>query len=141
MCSVISVVKVFLQMKKRIETPDTLPATCLTAVILAIFIIIASAGGCTNKISVEALEAKIITPVNDVNIKEGESVFFQGYASGGVPPYSYLWYFGKGASDSEKQNTGEVFFNFEGAYKAILTVTDSNGNKDNAVIRVFVSPR
>ena len=128
-------------MKKRIEIPNTFLYTCLTHIVLAIFIVLATAGGCTNKISVEALEAKIITPGNDVNIKEGESVFFQGYASGGVPPYSYFWYFGKGAPDSENQNTGEVFFNFEGAYKAILTVTDSNGNNDNAVILVFVSLR
>jgi len=121
--------------------PDVFPYTRLTAFILAIFIVIATAGGCADKTNVEALEAKIITPGNDVNIKEGESIFFQGYASGGVPPYSYFWYFESGAPDSENQNTGEVFFNFEGAYKAMLTITDSNGNKDNAVILIFVSPR
>lgn len=103
--------------------------------------VIVLAGGCSDDSSFTVLKAKIISPGNDIEIKEGEAVFLKGLATGGVPPYSYFWYFEKGAPDSESQNTGEVFFNYEGAYTASLTVIDRSGAKDSSFIRIIVSQK
>ena len=112
----------------------------LSMVVLGLMTVICTGSGCSRSSNNETLEAKIITPKNDVYIKEGESVFFQGFASGGSPPYRYFWHFGAAASDSSEQNTGEIVFNFEGAYTATLTVTDRNGSKDNDSMRILVDP-
>lgn len=106
---------------------------------LGLMIVISTGGACTNNSDLEPLKAKIISPKNDVNLKKEESVFFKGFASGGTPPYSYFWNFGLAASDSSSQNTGEVIFNYEGAYMVTLTVTDSNGTKDSASVRILVT--
>ena len=106
---------------------------------LGLMIVIGACGACSSNSNFEALEAKIISPKNDVNLKKEESVFFKGFASGGTPPYSNLWNFGLAASDSSSQNTGEVMFNYEGAYMVTLTVTDSNDTKDSASVRILVT--
>jgi hypothetical protein len=56
----------------------------------------------------------------------GEDIEFDGSASGGVPPYSYLWEFGDGHTSEDKHPT----HNYENAgnYTVILTVTDDEDN-------------
>ena len=111
----------------------------LSAVALGLMTVIGAGGACSNNSNFEVLKAKIISPKNDVNITEGESVFFIGFATGGTPPYSFLWHFGAAASDSSNQNTGGVIFNYEGVYTVTLTVTDSNGAKDSDSVRILVA--
>ena len=54
---------------------------------------------------------------------EGESIQFQGSASGGLEPYSYLWDFGNGDT-SEDQNPVYTYDEI-GTYDVTFTVTDS----------------
>ncbi len=56
----------------------------------------------------------------------GESIQFSGRAEGGVEPYSWLWYFGDGATSTE-QNPTHVYTK-EGEYDVLLVVTDANGS-------------
>ena len=53
----------------------------------------------------------------------GESIQFQGSASGGLEPYSYLWDFGNGDT-SEDQNPVYTYDEI-GTYDVTFTVTDS----------------
>ena len=50
----------------------------LSAVALGLMTVIGAGGACSNNSNFEVLEAKIISPKNDVNLTEGESVFFTG---------------------------------------------------------------
>ncbi len=52
-----------------------------------------------------------------------EEIEFHGSASGGIPPYSWLWDFGDG-NMSEYQNSSNIF-NAADTYTVTLTVTDS----------------
>jgi PKD repeat protein len=54
--------------------------------------------------------------------------FYQSYATGGVPPYSFTWYFGDGASDTVTDLNVTHTYTSPGLYQAFLKVTDSSGN-------------
>lgn len=94
--------------------------------------------GCDNS-ALNTLNATIIVPPTDVEIEKGESVFFEGHASGGTPPYKFVWHFDRGASDCALQKTGEVIFNYEGAYMTSLTVRDSQGATVSDFVRIIIS--
>ncbi len=53
------------------------------------------------------------------------TVSFSGHASGGVPPYSFVWSFGDNSSSVQQQNTTYTY-PVNGNYVATLTVTDSS---------------
>lgn len=63
------------------------------------------------------------------------SVQFTGSASGGIPPYSYSWSFGTGATSTAQNAT--YLYPDAGSFTAALTVTDSVG--DSAASSVSVS--
>ena len=67
----------------------------------------------------------------------GESIQFQGMATGGVPPYTWEWDFGDGGS-STQQNPTHTYTN-AGTYTATLTVTDSDSDSDSDTSTVTVS--
>jgi PKD repeat protein len=72
------------------------------------------------------LRANAYGPYNgSVNIP----VQFSGNASGGSPPYTWLWDFGDGNTSTQQklQHTYET----EGNYTVLLTVKDSSNNVDN----------
>ncbi len=54
---------------------------------------------------------------------EGESIQFEGSATGGVPPYSYEWDFGNGDTSDEEDPI--YAYDAPGVYDVILAVTDS----------------
>jgi PKD domain len=87
------------------------------------------------------LEAAITLPLQDQEIREGELVFFEGSASGGMPPYAYHWDFGKTMPPIQRKVTGQIVFNFEGAYKVLFTVKDSKGDESTDSVRIIVSPK
>ncbi|MCK4365059.1 MAG: DUF2341 domain-containing protein [Thermoplasmatales archaeon] len=55
-----------------------------------------------------------------------EKIQFEGYAVGGVPPYSWHWNFGDG-NTSDEQNPIHIYTSPD-KYTVILTVTDSENN-------------
>jgi uncharacterized repeat protein (TIGR01451 family) len=67
-------------------------------------------------------------------------VSFSGGASGGVPPYNYLWEFGDGEWSTE-QNPEHTYMS-AGVYAAKLTVTGADGCQGSAEVEitVFESP-
>ena len=95
--------------------------------LLCIFLIII---GCTNQDKTLELRAEITLPSLDQEIWEGEIVFFEGIASGGTPPYTYIWDFGKTMPPIKNKESSQVVFNYEGAYKVLFTVKDSKVNKN-----------
>lgn len=54
------------------------------------------------------------------------AVSFSATVSGGIPPYSYQWYFGDG-STSASSNPTHVYSQ-QGSFQAYLRVSDSSGN-------------
>jgi hypothetical protein len=66
----------------------------------------------------------------------GESIFFTGTVSGGVPPYVFLWEFGDGTTSNE-QSPSHVYSD-AGVYEANFTVVDQVGAhaSDHATVMV-----
>ena len=67
-----------------------------------------------------------------------EPIQFYGSATGGTPPYSWLWGFGDGNA-STVQNPTHAYA-FAGDYTATLTVTDNVGDTASDTASVMVSP-
>ena len=65
-------------------------------------------------------------------------VTFEGNATGGCGPVSYVWEFGDGGTSTEQNPSHE--YPAEGQYTATLTVTDSKGTKSETKVLVGVSP-
>lgn len=81
----------------------------------------------------------IISPSEYVTILEGESVNFQGSASGGNTPLTYFWDFSGGAQNSNQEDPGFITFSTAGTYIVTFTVTDSDGDTDNKSVTVIVA--
>jgi len=64
-------------------------------------------------------------------------VAFQGGASGGCPPLTYVWEFGDGNTSADQNPKHE--FAAEGAYTATLTVKDAKGASSEAKVPVKIS--
>ena len=89
--------------------------------------------------SVISLTAVISSPTGNQTITVGQSVNFQGSASGGTAPYTYSWSFGGGATNSSVQSPGNVTFSTPGSYTVAFTVTDSNNKSSIASVVVNVN--
>ena len=61
-------------------------------------------------------------------------VTFEGNATGGCPPLTYVWEFGDGGTSTEQNPSHE--FPAEGNYTATLTVTDAKGVKSETKVLV-----
>jgi hypothetical protein len=97
--------------------------------------------GCGAQSKDQPLKSIISAPPRNQEIRVGESVYFEGDATGGLPPYSYLWNFGVCFSQSSEKTPGELIFQYEGAYKVKLSVIDSEGKTDVASVNIFVQPK
>ena len=89
--------------------------------------ILALGYGCAEKDKYEELKVEISLSLQNMEIYEGEEVYFSGKATGGLSPYTFSWKFGTGIQPSSLKTPGFITFKFEGAYKVILTVKDSRG--------------
>lgn len=69
--------------------------------------------------------------------KAGESISFSGSVSGGIEPYTYLWYFGDG--DTSNEQNPEHIYEETGEYEVTLTVTDDLGSTDSDTATATVS--
>ena len=78
--------------------------------------------GASVKITVNypPLVVGITSPSGNVTINQGQSVSFQGSASGGSGSYTYLWNFNGGATNSTAQSPGSVTFNTPGTIPSPL---------------------
>lgn len=65
------------------------------------------------------------------------SVNFASQVSGGVPPYSYDWAFGDGSTSTEANP--EHTYQSQNTYRPSLSVTDSQGNEQQASATVTVN--
>ena len=85
------------------------------------------------------LTAEIVSPEgSEVEIEPGESISFEGSASGGTWPYEYDWVTGGDPGTSSEQDP-TVTYDEEGVHNVTLTVTDDEGNTDTATIQVTVT--
>jgi hypothetical protein len=99
------------------------------------------AAGCAGNDKVEDVEAKIVLPRHDMEIKEDETVYFEGEAGGGTPPYTFRWDFGVGIPPSNIYKPGLVNFKYEGAYKVFFYAEDARGNTGSDFVRIIVKPK
>ena len=60
-----------------------------------------------------------------------------GSASGGTPPYSYLWDFGDGSNGSTAQNPAHAFPLTQGEWNVTLTAHDSAGNSGSSALLLY----
>ena len=97
-----------------------------------------SASVVVNVNSPGGIAAAITSPTTNVTITAGQSVNFQGSATGGTAPYTYQWNFGGGATNSSVQNPGNVTFSSAGSYTVTFTVTDANGGTSSASVTITV---
>ena len=77
------------------------------------------------------MTANISTNNDAVCEAPNPDITFTGYASGGVLPYKYNWNFGSGQGNSTF-NPATWFYTDPGTYTVILTVTDKDGNIEQA---------
>lgn len=79
------------------------------------------------------------SPTQDSPKSVGVPVNFQANASGGVPPYTFQWSFGDGAT-SALQDPSHVY-SAPGTYTATLVLKDSRGCRvDPPPMTVFINP-
>jgi len=97
--------------------------------------------GCTEPKKTIELKAEITLPSRDQEIWEGDVVYFKSAAAGGAPPYSYCWDFGKTIPQCLQPKTDRISFDYEGAYRVVLTVKDTAGNKASDTVRIIVNPK
>ena len=57
---------------------------------------------------VQAVTATIVAPSGNTQIAQGDAVDFRGSATGGTPPYRYLWSFSGAAPSCTDQNPGSM---------------------------------
>ena len=87
-----------------------------------------------------APDGVIDSPLSNLVINEGESVFFTGTGSDpdGDVPLSYVWDFDGGAANRGVEDPGAVVFATAGTYVVSLTVTDNSGRVDQVPATVVV---
>ncbi|MCD6237088.1 MAG: carboxypeptidase regulatory-like domain-containing protein, partial [Thermoplasmata archaeon] len=84
----------------------------------------------------EPLTAIIESITHDGDGKVGDTFHFYGNATGGVPPYTYKWFFGDGDNSTGK-NVDHVY-DTACDYTVRLMVIDSEGHTDNATQEIVV---
>jgi PKD repeat protein len=93
----------------------------------------------TAPVSNQPPTAAITSPVSDVTVSPGRSVFFSG--TGSDPDGSiaaYAWSFSGGVpASSDVASPGNVIYSVPGTYVASLTVTDNNGATSQPATRTI----
>jgi len=84
-------------------------------------------------------EASIISPASDVSILASGSVNFQGSVTGGNLPFSFVWDFDGGATNSTDEDPGNVTFLTEGIYDVTFMVLDEDDDTGMDTVTVTVT--
>lgn len=83
--------------------------------------------------------ASITSPSDGMTFYQGESVSFEGRVTSGNAPFTYAWTFDdNGPPDQYVEDPSGVVFSMTGTYNVIFTVTDNEGDSDNASVTVTV---
>lgn len=86
-----------------------------------------------------AIEAKILAPSRGTNVlQEGQSIYFRGYAEGGIPPYTYSWDFDGAREAVAVVEPGHIFFENPGNYTVTFAVTDADGVEGGDSVKILV---
>jgi hypothetical protein len=119
-----------------------IPSGALVLLLLLLTAALASIG-CSSSSSGPStpnqVKASIDSPSGDVSIAVGDTVNFQGSASGGKTPYTYSWDFDGAAANSAEEDPGDIIFDALGTYTVTLTVTDDDGDDDTDTVTVTVT--
>jgi PKD repeat protein len=83
--------------------------------------------------------ASIDSPEGDVTVVVGDTLNFQGSATGGETPYAYSWDFDGATDNSTEEDPGDIVFETAGTYTVTLTVTGDNGDDDSDTVTVTVT--
>jgi len=75
-----------------------------------------------------------------MTIYEGESVNFQGSVEDGDAPFTYSWDFDGSASDSDREDPGDVTFQTPGVYTVTFFVSDDDDDTDSDSVTITVKP-
>ncbi|CAM2006664.1 PKD domain-containing protein [Acanthopleuribacter pedis] len=89
----------------------------------------------------DAPESAIDTPASTQTILVGESVNFTGTGTDADnnTPFTYVWDFDGGATNSSDEDPGDVTFNTAGIYTVTFTVTDANSVADPTPASVTIN--
>src|SRR5712691_4096189 len=138
------------------STPSGITATCSPSVIEAgqtsacnlagstpeSFVVTVSGSGGT-RVNTATIAVQVIAPLvarftfSPTSPFVGRTVDFNGWASGGMSPYDYLWAFGDGTTVSGPRVSHA--FSAERAYPVALTIHDSSGQTASANQSVAVA--
>lgn len=83
-------------------------------------------------------KAAILNPEGNVEVYEGETVWFKGIVKDGNQPVRVSWDFKKAARGSRSEEPGLVVFKKEGVYPVEFTVSDADGDTDTVTRTVTV---
>ncbi len=72
--------------------------------------------------------AKIVSPLNDPTVLEGDSLEFQGAVQGGDEPLNLVWSFEGVAPDFSGLSPGRIVFSSPGTYRVIFSADDATGD-------------
>jgi PKD repeat protein len=82
--------------------------------------------------------AVIESPADNITISQGRYATFRGTTTPGNGTLVCLWNFDGGATNSTREDPGNVTFNTPGTYHVTFTVTDSDGDTDTDSVTVQV---
>ncbi len=93
-------------------------------------------------LNAEELKARIDLPGKyHVTSSTPGHVSFFGSASGGIPPYTFLWEFGEKTGSSQAEDPGIVIIRDKGLLNIRFTVTDSKGDTAQDLCELLIDDK
>ena len=90
-------------------------------------------------IAQSTLTANIVYPENQASFPVNQAITFTGSATGGEPPYAFVWNFGDGTQGGGQTFDKRAGYANPGTYTVLLTVTDFNGQRATNSIQLQIT--